>query len=550
MKKRQLPLLLIAALTVAYLLPESTAAQAVRHDVIVEVATGNWCYYCPGAAKGVDELAASGANVGVVEHHNGDAYTTSASDNRNMYYNVQGFPTAFFDGLNDVVGGDHVISMFPTYNMNYQDAAAVPTPFDIAASWVQNGSNVDVTVSVTQLGAYTGNTLRIQAVLTESHIAANWQGMTQCDFVNRAMHPDENGIPITTSQGGPAVTQTFSMAIQPGWVQQNMELLVWVEDTDNKQIFNGKMLPLSTAANAVDAELVGIQNVVPHQSCATSFAPQLLLHNMGSSPLSNATFTYDVNGGTPATFQWTGNIAYYDYDTVTLPAISFVPQPTNDFHISMTVAGDASTGNNMDTISWEEASTHHYGEFWLRIKPDIYGSEITWALRDGTGSVLYSGGPYFDGNRIQINLPLSLGPNDCYHLAMYDEYGDGIAANSPFGWYQIEAPNGDTIFRGGDYGAADYVDFKTDGILANTPRIDEQVGLFPNPNQGRFELRFAQTPMAAVPVEVWSMDGRTIWKGLASTQSTQVELKDVAPGIYMLRAMLPEGVAIHKVEVR
>ncbi|MFN8396807.1 MAG: Omp28-related outer membrane protein [Bacteroidia bacterium] len=550
MKKRQLPLLLAAAWLAATWLPESLNAQAVRHDVIVEVATGNWCYYCPGAAKGVDDLASSGANVGIVEHHNGDAYTTSFTDNRNIYFNVQGFPTAFFDGQNEVIGGDHVISMYPTYRMKYEAAAAVATPIDISASWVQNGSNVDVTVSVTQVGAYTGNTLRIQSVLTESHIAANWQGMTHCDFVNRAMYPDENGIAITTTQGGPAVTQTFSMAIQPGWVQQNMELLVWVEDSDTKEILNGKMLPLSTAANAVDAELVGIQNIVPHQSCATSFAPKLMLHNMGSSPLSSATFTYDVNGGTPATFQWTGNIAYYDYDTVTLPAISFSPQSINDFHISMVVTGDASTGNDMDTVSWEGASTHNFGEFWLRIKPDIYGSEITWDLRDGNGAVLYSGGPYFDGNRIQINLPLYLGPNDCYHLGMYDEFGDGIAANSPFGWYQIEAPNGDTIFRGGEYGAADYVDFITDGIASNTPRLDDQVSLFPNPNQGRFELQFAHPLTSVAQVAIWSMDGREIWRGQVSAQSSEIELKDVAPGMYLLRAMLPEGVAIHKLEVR
>lgn len=550
MKKRQLPLLLTAAFTVAYLLPESLHAQAVRHDVIVEVATGNWCYYCPGSAMGVDELAASGANVGVVEHHNGDVFTTTATDNRNIYHNVGGFPTAFFDGVDNVVGGSHTLSMYPSYRLHYEDAISVATPFDITASWTQNGNNVDVTVSVTQLGAYSGNALRIQAVLTESHILQNWQGMSQCDYVNRAMYPDENGIAITTTQGGSAVTQTFTMAIQPGWVQQNMELLLWVEDSGTQEIFNGKMLPLSTAANAVDAELVGIQNALPHASCATAFAPKLMLHNNGSAPLTNATFTYDVNGGTPMVFQWTGNIVYYDYDTLTLPAISFAQQPTNVLHLTMTVAGDASAGDNADSLSWDDAQTHDAGQFMVRIKPDLYGSEITWDIRNDAGTVIASGGPYFDGNRIQINVPVACTVNECYHFGIYDEYGDGIGSGSPVGWYMIESPQGDTIFYGGQYGASDYVDWRTNGTVSHTPRIDTEMSLYPNPSHGRFIVRFAQILGAPAQVSIWAMDGKEVWRGEISSQQAEIDLGSMPAGTYVLRAYLPEGVAVRKVEVR
>jgi hypothetical protein len=48
-------------------------AQSVpRSMVVMEVGTGTWCTYCPGAAMGADDLLANGKLVAVVENHNGD----------------------------------------------------------------------------------------------------------------------------------------------------------------------------------------------------------------------------------------------------------------------------------------------------------------------------------------------------------------------------------------------------------------------------------------------------------------------------------------------
>ena len=94
----------------------STAAQQVARDkVIVEIATGTWCGYCPGAAMGADDLVENGHEVAVVEYHNGDAYTNVYSNTRNAYYNITGYPTAHFDGILKVVGGSSNQSMYPHF---------------------------------------------------------------------------------------------------------------------------------------------------------------------------------------------------------------------------------------------------------------------------------------------------------------------------------------------------------------------------------------------------------------------------------------------------
>jgi hypothetical protein len=525
------------------------SAQGVRQDVILEVATGTWCQYCPGAAMGADELAAGGANVGVVEHHNGDVYTTPATDARNTYYNVQGFPTAWFDGGNELVGGSHTQTLFPSYQQRYNTAMAAPTPFDLDVTWIQVGPNIEVTVHIDQPGAYSAGNLRMQAALTESEIMVNWQGMNKCDFVNRAMYPDANGTAITISQGGPTVTQTFSMAIDPGWVQQEMELVVWIENSSTHEIFNGKMLPLSVAANAVDVAAITVNNVIASQSCATDMVPEIVVRNMGNDPLTAATITYDVNGVSPTTFNWTGNVAYYDFATITLPNITFTPQANNVLTVTIAVPSDASVGNDGLTKTWAEASTHNAGTYMVRIKPDNYGSEITWDLKSSGGTVLGSGGPYFDGNRVQINVPVVVPINDCFTFSMYDGFGDGICCGGGNGWFRLESPLGDTIYAGGEYGVIDFVDFKTDSttiIIANTPRFEEAISVFPNPSNGQFEVRFAQPHVNGATLMVMGANGQKVFETSTDQQTIRLDLSGFAAGIYMLRIATENGVTGRK----
>ena len=56
---------------------------------------GTWCPYCPGAAMGADDLIANGYNVAVVEYHNGDSYTNTASDARNNYYRITSYNVCY-----------------------------------------------------------------------------------------------------------------------------------------------------------------------------------------------------------------------------------------------------------------------------------------------------------------------------------------------------------------------------------------------------------------------------------------------------------------------
>ena len=106
------------------------AQQVDRERVIVEIATGTWCGYCPGAAMGADDLVANGHDVAIIEYHNGDAYANTASNARNSYYAVSGYPTAHFDGVLDVVGGSATSSMYGSYLPLYNQRIVIPCNYE------------------------------------------------------------------------------------------------------------------------------------------------------------------------------------------------------------------------------------------------------------------------------------------------------------------------------------------------------------------------------------------------------------------------------------
>lgn len=80
-----------------------------RVGVLVEIGTGTWCGYCPGAALGADELVANGKEVAVIEYHAGDSYQISAGADRINFYGITAFPTSVFDGNERYEGGSGTV---------------------------------------------------------------------------------------------------------------------------------------------------------------------------------------------------------------------------------------------------------------------------------------------------------------------------------------------------------------------------------------------------------------------------------------------------------
>jgi Secretion system C-terminal sorting domain len=224
-----------------------------KQTVLLEIGTGTWCQYCPGAAMGADDLVANGQQVAVVENHNGDPYAYTASNARNTYYAINGFPTAIFDGIKRLVGGDHSVSLYTSYLPIYQSEYAIKTAFGIT---IGDGSRVgdtyNLSVIVDRFGEtpFANSNLVLHLALTQSHIMVNWQGQTHLEFVSRAMAPNASGTPINL-QNENQVTVPLTFTINPSWggdLATDYELVAWVQDLTTKEV--------------VDAEKINLQSIL------------------------------------------------------------------------------------------------------------------------------------------------------------------------------------------------------------------------------------------------------------------------------------------------
>jgi hypothetical protein len=216
-----------------------TALNAVPRDkVIVEIATGTWCQYCPGAAMGADDLVENGHQVAIIENHNGDAFATTASNARNSYYNVSGFPTAWFDGGNPYVGGSTTVSQYSFYLPRVNSRLAVNSHFTINALGTFDNGTYSVNVSLNKVEPDTNTNLILHAVVTESDILVNWQGQTHLNYVNRMMIPSQSGTSVSFSSGNSqTIPLTFTM--NSSWVLANCEVVFFLQNNTTKEILQG-----------------------------------------------------------------------------------------------------------------------------------------------------------------------------------------------------------------------------------------------------------------------------------------------------------------------
>ncbi len=218
-----------------------------RQNVLLEIGTGGWCPYCPGAAMGADDLVALDYNVAVIKNHNGDPYANFYSDHRNSYYGISGYPTAIFDGVLRHVGGSNTQSLFNTYVPLYLQRNAIKTPL-----WLDiygYGARDTLTIEVwTQKRANLRNeNLVLHFTLTESEIPYLWQDQTHFNFVNHIMLPGVDGTSVDLLsmplQEIMVTELTLPIAIQ--WVPEHCELVAFVQDLDTKEVLQAAKIALN-----------------------------------------------------------------------------------------------------------------------------------------------------------------------------------------------------------------------------------------------------------------------------------------------------------------
>ena len=396
-----------------------------RNLVVIEIGTGTWCTYCPGAAMGADDLVENGHPVAIVENHNGDSYANTYSNARNSYYGVPGYPTAYFDGLNAEVGGSHTNSMYGSYLPKVNARMGVLTPFDIDFTFTDNGNNnFTATVDISKVGDYS-NDVVLHLFVTESGIQENWQGQTHLNFINRLMVPNQNGTPLDFSNGNDIV-QELNFDLNSSWNRDECEIVVAIQNVASKEIFNGAKASMLQATYDYDATIASVLYPL-EQACGSEIAPRIELKNYGGVNLTSIDVEYSVNDGDVAVYTWEGDLAFTETEEVSLPTIPFTMEADNV--VSFTLVNpngveDENPANNNAEVEFTEApQTSTNIEMQLFV--GAWGSEISWEFYNANGDVIAEGSGY-DNNEV-VNMELPVDGGGCFDFYLYDQGGNGFA---------------------------------------------------------------------------------------------------------------------------
>ena len=280
---------------------------------------------------------------------------------------------------------------------------------------------------------------------------------------------------------------------------------------------------------------------------ATPATLSVNLMNMGTAPLTACTITaYD--GSTPVgSDNWTGALATYETENVTVTT-AVISEDTN-FDIQITSTDDNVNNNTVSATVYKPMESTNNVRFSLLL--DSYPQEVQWALFDENDQIVEQAGPYAadDANQ-EFVYPWTLDLG-CYTFVILDDYGDGLHGSwfdgsGPDGNFSIDAMDGSSVvsnlyaYSSPDEYAELAVAFEVTSVSSVEETLEiSDVALFPNPTSGISNIQFTSAAAAKASLEVTNLLGeRVIVEDFgmlaAGTHRMELNLTGFEAGVYLV----------------
>lgn len=366
---------------------------------------------------------------------------------------------------------------------------------------------------------------------------------THSDYVHnhvlRHLITGQWGDDIDTTTAGHFVSRQYVYTIpetigsEPVDITQ-LEVAAFVAE-GNQTILSGTVTEYITLTNFPFQLDAGVKDILtPAEICGTEVAPSFTFVNYGEQEITSLEITYDVNGGTPSTYTWTGSIRALQSGLVTLPEVTFSPEATNTVNVSITAVNgntDENTGNDAGSTTFVPADYAGTLDVRVEIKTDNYGSETSWEIRDEDNNLIGSGGNY--GNMQTYNTTVTLTEGKCYTFIAKDSYGDGMCCGEGNGSYGVYDMSGRPVAVGGQFSLEERTPFKSQNNVGITELNASQISLYPNPSNGLVTVDFGANTMEMANIQVVDALGKVVFTTTANAVSkTQIDLSHLANGLY------------------
>jgi len=172
--------------------------------------------------------------LAIIAWHNGDEFEFAQGMVRDGWYGITGYPTVWFDGWKDVIGGYNPTS-YPYYVPVMEERVPYPSNFEVNISITNvDGINLNVESTVDIKNGNSTENLAVFVVLTETDLDS--PGNEIQTFVARNVYPDGMGLSVDFSSQT-SVTWNTAVTIEDNYVIENCEIIVFIQNIDTKEIY-------------------------------------------------------------------------------------------------------------------------------------------------------------------------------------------------------------------------------------------------------------------------------------------------------------------------
>ena len=535
-----------------------------NRNVVIEEYTGINCGYCPDGHRRANEImAANPDRVCVINIHQGsyaaNTYTTQFGNALANQTGLTGYPAGtvnrhvFSGSVTDLNRGQWAAASNQIMNMS--------SPVNIAADgtldWSTRTLNIRVQLYYTGTQSVTSNALNV--AILQDNVLGSQSGMSsnpnqvvgnQYNHMHMLRHliTGQWGETIETITPGTLVEKNYEYVIpeqlgSPNAIDAVLEDLQFVAFIceGHQEVLTGVHIPVQHInMPAIGGRMVSLKAGV-NINCDNKGNVYFEFKNVGSNAATSIDYTYTVNG-VEFTSSWTGNIASMTTDNIQLPVLEINLNTNNTISAQMTAINGEAVASSPKTLTLKKNVYSGGGNMTFVIKTDNYGSETTFKFFDPNGVVVLSGGPFSDNSSTEHTFTFAPTTTGCYHLEVYDEYGDGINSGYGAGYFKLMAEDGTQIFRdNGKFGSqATYmIDVTT---LTGIEDITDETTVYPNPATDVIKIN---TPENIQRVEIFNLQGQLV--KVETGEVTSVSVKDLANGLYTLKLTTDNGTSMHKI---
>lgn len=298
----------------------------------------------------------------------------------------------------------------------------------------------------------------------------------------------------------------------------------------------------------LDAQISAINGINGPYCNQSSVTPTATLKNNGLLAISSASISYNFNSGaSTGTIPWTGSLAAGATTTITLPTFNLI-DGTNSLVVTSSLpngSADMNTSNDSKTNSF---SAFLNGVMvTVDIVQDDYGSETSWQILQGT-NLLYSGGPYTDGNdQTLVSTDVCLSEGACYTFVINDSYGDGMCCGFGNGSYSVNY-NGIVYASGAEFTDSESTNFCV--VVGLEEHSLSGVKIYPNPSEGLVTIDFSQLGESNAQIQVTDARGTLIESKMVHELSTTLDLRQQASGLYFVEVSNARGREVYKISLK